>query len=529
MLALTLVCTGTSVFVSSALQEDENAIYHLSGILKSLALEGEKNTTVVQKGALENLETWTDYCFSKIPEGLFIDYSNEKQVKTYGVAFAFKKEITELASAVLDKMKEQMLAGKWYQDKKLSEAAWNKGTLDYVLMKNLPPKAKICAIGDIHGTIHPLLRLLWKLVASGYLDSDFKIIDPSFYLVFLGDFIDRGSFGLEVLYTLLRVMQANQNTDRVIVLRGNHEDEKNYHSPFYQYQFSFGFELKKRFLKDSGKNNDWSEDIFGKFFEKLPTGLFVTCNDFVLQFCHGGAMFTTPDNLSALDNIWRCTEDCYRLIPKTDDPMNSLSFWLTWGDFNVSNQIGIDGGSGRPFVGSGKVEAIGKKQKISAFIRGHQHYSYTLKLLPHYGAELTGEKEPIWWQQVIKPENRTDYLLHGFPLESTEYLPIFTLSTAGGLCAYQGFGIVSLEKEFKDCRLHLYEKKILATSDLEQKKSLTGTLTERLLALGKHPIAYDQNPELGGYLYTGIVCDKKAKKVGVSWHENPVEKPVVVK
>ena len=62
--------------------------------------------------------------------------------------------------------------------------------------------------------------LAW-LNNEGYLDG-FKIAKPKFHMVFLGDYADRGRYGIEVLYTLLRLKLANP--DRVFLLRGNHEE-----------------------------------------------------------------------------------------------------------------------------------------------------------------------------------------------------------------------------------------------------------------------------------------------------------------
>lgn len=88
----------------------------------------------------------------------------------------------------------------------------------------LPRNSKICFMGDFHGSVHSLLRNLWRLVALGYLDENFRIVKNDFYMVFLGDYTDRGGYGLEVLYTVLRLKL--QNWDRVMLTRGNHEDER---------------------------------------------------------------------------------------------------------------------------------------------------------------------------------------------------------------------------------------------------------------------------------------------------------------
>ena len=41
-------------------------------------------------------------------------------------------------------------------------------------------------------------------------------------MVFLGDYTDRGSYGVEVMYVLMRLKV--ENPDQVWMARGNHED-----------------------------------------------------------------------------------------------------------------------------------------------------------------------------------------------------------------------------------------------------------------------------------------------------------------
>ena len=67
------------------------------------------------------------------------------------------------------------------------------------------------AIGDIHGCYTALTHLLDELHLT-----------PEDKLVFLGDYTDRGMYGIEVLYTMLRLKV--ENPDRVLIVRGNHED-----------------------------------------------------------------------------------------------------------------------------------------------------------------------------------------------------------------------------------------------------------------------------------------------------------------
>lgn len=68
----------------------------------------------------------------------------------------------------------------------------------------------ICVVGDIHGQYADLLNMISKAGEPGSLN----------YL-FLGDYVDRGIFGIEVCILLFAI---KQNFPRnVVMLRGNHE------------------------------------------------------------------------------------------------------------------------------------------------------------------------------------------------------------------------------------------------------------------------------------------------------------------
>ena len=85
----------------------------------------------------------------------------------------------------------------------------------------VPVGAEVFFHADYHGDVRSLLAELSWLNEKGYL-QDFTVKRPDFYLVFFGDYADRGSFGIEVLYTLFRLKVANPN--RVFLGRGNHEE-----------------------------------------------------------------------------------------------------------------------------------------------------------------------------------------------------------------------------------------------------------------------------------------------------------------
>jgi len=86
---------------------------------------------------------------------------------------------------------------------------------------DLPPGSRVLLQGDLHGDIHSLLAILGRLQERGWMEG-FRITAPDFHLAFLGDYTDRGMFGVEVIYTLMRLHRANPG--RVHLVRGNHED-----------------------------------------------------------------------------------------------------------------------------------------------------------------------------------------------------------------------------------------------------------------------------------------------------------------
>ncbi|KAA0175720.1 hypothetical protein FNF27_02806 [Cafeteria roenbergensis] len=122
----------------------------------------------------------------------------------------------------------------------------------------------VVMFGDLHGSLHSLLRILSGLRERGMLSEDLSIA-PAFrggklVIAFLGDFVDRGAYGAEVMATLLRLHRANAGPGRsggtsdgggglgsIWLLRGNHEDPRmNVHGSFR------GELLRKYGGKDSG-------------------------------------------------------------------------------------------------------------------------------------------------------------------------------------------------------------------------------------------------------------------------------------
>ena len=85
---------------------------------------------------------------------------------------------------------------------------------------------RVIFFGDPHGEAGAMRDLLWLLQDQGWISpkNPFKLIDKDgrkLYLMFLGDYIDRGDESAENLYIAMQLYI--HNPQQVVVIRGNHE------------------------------------------------------------------------------------------------------------------------------------------------------------------------------------------------------------------------------------------------------------------------------------------------------------------
>ncbi len=149
----------------------------------------------------------------------------------------------------------------------------------YVERLIVASNAQVAFHGDFHGDVHALNDFIQMWKKHGYIDDNFKIIHPDFYIIFLGDYTDRGWYGAEVIYALLRL--KNANPDKVFMVRGNHEEA--YMNSIY----GFIAELERKFVNA----NDLFRSI-SRIYNYLPLALYLGSGtrshvDYI-QCCHGG-------------------------------------------------------------------------------------------------------------------------------------------------------------------------------------------------------------------------------------------------
>jgi len=158
-------------------------------------------------------------------------------------------------------------------------------------VQNVSAPVIIC--GDIHGQIYDLLELFKK-------GGDI----PNSRYVFMGDYVDRGYNGVEVLELLLAL--KIKYPEHITLLRGNHESR--------QICFAYGFyeEITRKY----GNANAW--EYFTDLFDYLPLAALVEGKIFCV---HGGL----SPYISTIDQI--------RLINrKMEIPREGVFCDLMWSD-----------------------------------------------------------------------------------------------------------------------------------------------------------------------------------------------------
>lgn len=373
------------------------------------ALEDSNNLELkpFNESAYKTFHDWDKDC-AKLP--FYREKREEKRV--FKPSKLTSQEIEKALALFVATIKKGMHhTDKWLYEKMLDNDFFSLSSDQeclYAQKLNVLPSTIVCCMGDLHGDIHSLRTYLKELARKEYLDADdpFKIKNPNVRILFLGDYVDRGNYGIEVLYTLWRLKV--ENPENVIMVRGNHED--------ILLNLNYGF--VKEFLKKFPQKDSLLSSIDG-FYKLLPCVVYLGCpvkeviNYF--QCCHGGMepgylpnklleSRAEYENISILrvaknitfnpklkdkDKIYTALHDCGvilqdRPLPKSPvkDPDKKVVVGFLWSDFIPYNDKEIVMSSrqgcfsyGKPFVDAflGCSDNRDKKYTVCGILRGHQH------------------------------------------------------------------------------------------------------------------------------------------------------------
>lgn len=311
--------------------------------------------------------------------------------KTFLPSPLSKDEFNTAQDAFNDVLTNQLITSKKWVNPPLDhpKAIINYSFNPYVQKCLLLPGATVTLLGDIHGDIVPLMTTLDILKKRGLFSEAFELKN-SHYLIFLGDYTDRGPCCIEVMYTLFRLKSANP--ENVYLLRGNHEDMS-----INEYSGTFGKELKNKLnLTCVAERQQYIYNLY----ELLPIALYIgTPNNDYVALCHGGLeigfepapllnahstktfmYLGTLNRTKALASLQTQNNDlklfldtsqdnCDNIVPKTPRELHFL-----WNDFHdkLETSSNFHRGTGWNY-GELLTTAVLKRDTIHALIRGHNH------------------------------------------------------------------------------------------------------------------------------------------------------------
>ena len=186
----------------------------------SVSFAGEPAAFAVEN---QTLSRWRDLAFQHLECREAFDSSTRESTTALISWVEFNALLTEFHSSALRPLLD---ATAWPLDgvdgAQRAERLRSHGELmPYVARVHLPVGSSVVLFGDLHGALWSLLRELDALVRLGMLDDDLTLASNHF-IVTLGDYVDRGPHGVEVLSLLLII--GLRNPGRVFQVRGNHED-----------------------------------------------------------------------------------------------------------------------------------------------------------------------------------------------------------------------------------------------------------------------------------------------------------------
>ncbi|GEM_PF-2267606 len=314
----------------------------------------------------------------------------------------------------------------------------------FVLKYTVPAGSHLFFWGDLHSDIRALVDSLYYLFQQGIIDDDLKITTGNHYFFFLGDFVDRGVYGMATLATLLDF--ARKNPNRVILVRGNHED----FAVISGYEFYDQILQVENLLKQQDPKNADIADPILTIFDLLPDAVFIGLNNNYLQCCHGGYEFRYNPTKLLTDKAPVVFEKIKEFkLPsdaaKYNPPAAGKEKWgaeitgniapselgFLWNDFNATNgtQTGYQKGRGLkiglPFALQTTTDYSSKNVAVRGIIRAHQHNTTMLGLL--------------------NKENQGIYVLWNTPTLDSR---VFTLLSSTNVMGNPAFAELTVDKAF---------------------------------------------------------------------------------
>ena len=241
-------------------------------------------------------------------------------------------EFTYTITQTIEILKRERKNGKMQNARVKGDCVW----------QDIPENLVI--VGDIHGDLGSLYKILNGINFETFLaNKNNKII-------FLGDYIDRGSNSVTVLYTICKLKQTFPQS--IVLMRGNHEAVEQFPFPSH--------DLPQRIDEYFGNNeSDKIHSLVSSFF-KLLTVMTIIENQ--LLIVHGGLPTHANESID---------EACF---PSSRDNTSLLLEEILWSDPRTLENKEWET-SRRPFgkhFGKPITQKWLKLTQTKALVRGHE-------------------------------------------------------------------------------------------------------------------------------------------------------------
>ena len=192
---------------------------------------------------------------------------------------------------------------------------------NYISKRVVSNDTKIIFVGDYHSSLHSLIQHIDNWILDGIIDEDYKIAE-NHIIVCTGDIIDRGPYGIELLYLFNLLIRCNE-PGKIIITKGNHETLN-----IYQ-KYGFNDEIENQL-------NGINKHKIKQFIEVLPLAVFIKNIDNAkwYMFCHGGidkSMYEPSIGNSEINNFLNLD-----LQPREHYVLEGNGIGYLWGDFSYS-------------------------------------------------------------------------------------------------------------------------------------------------------------------------------------------------
>ncbi|KKQ48630.1 MAG: Serine/threonine-protein phosphatase [candidate division TM6 bacterium GW2011_GWF2_38_10] len=352
----------------------------------------------------------------------------------------------------------------WVQERPPQSSFFWKNDALYGQACVIPSAARIIAMGDYHGSVHSFARNVMHLYFNGLIDKN-GILANDVYVVISGDLADRGHYGVEC-WALALALKL-KNSERVIILQGNHENGMMHQA--------YGFQAELESKYSHGVASLFSDILFPRLFKQLPQVCFIGRQSALTQeiafvaFCHAGIPVCDETN----NKIIKSSQENIDLRPLLEftvqQPLQSSSYLffphgprnngLIWNGFYanmMSNASGIVRGSrGGDLLFHGRAalryfDSLGVPgvYKVTGLIRGHDHLSPGIRCLFPRLIEQGIVSNDIYWVPIIytlrgeEEDQDSENIKDLFFEEEHLGYPIFTITSMAEAYGTDAFGIV---------------------------------------------------------------------------------------